>query len=50
GACFAPVAYLMGVPPSDIHTVGGLLGEKIVLNEFVAYSDLAAMIKSPEHV
>jgi CNT family concentrative nucleoside transporter len=50
GACFAPVAYLMGVPVADVHTVGGLLGEKIVLNEFVAYSDLAAMIKSPEHL
>jgi len=37
GACFAPVAYLMGVPIADVHTVGGLLGEKIVLTNSLPF-------------
>ncbi len=39
GYVFAPMAYLMGVPTAELQVVGGLLGEKIVLNEFVAYVD-----------
>jgi len=39
----APVAWLMGVPLSDLHTVGALLGTKIALNEIVAYGKLAAL-------
>ncbi len=35
---FAPVAYLMGVPDPDVPTVGELLGVKLALNEFVAYT------------
>ena len=34
---FAPVAALLGVPPSDIPAVADLLGTKLVTNEFVAY-------------
>ncbi|MBI1271233.1 NupC/NupG family nucleoside CNT transporter [bacterium] len=45
GAVFAPIAFLMGVPWQDAHTVGILMGKKIVINEFVAYSDLSAMLK-----
>lgn len=40
GWFFAPVAWLIGVDSVDIHLVGQLLGEKLVLNEFVAYSNL----------
>ncbi|MFN7698549.1 MAG: NupC/NupG family nucleoside CNT transporter [Deltaproteobacteria bacterium] len=36
-----PLAFLMGVPPEDCATVSAMLGERIVLNEFVAYLDLA---------
>lgn len=36
----APFAWLMGVPWQDCLTVGGLLGERIVLNEFVGYLHL----------
>ena len=36
----APFAWLMGVPAHDCLTVGGILGERIVLNEFVAYATL----------
>jgi CNT family concentrative nucleoside transporter len=35
---FGPVAFLMGVPDADVPTVGELLGVKLALNEFVAYT------------
>ena len=37
GWIFAPLAFLVGVPWSEAVTVGGLIGTKIVANEFVAY-------------
>lgn len=45
GRLFAPIAYIMGVPAKDIIAAGDLLGQKIVLNEFVAYANLAPYIK-----
>ncbi|MDO5580441.1 MAG: nucleoside transporter C-terminal domain-containing protein [Planctomycetia bacterium] len=45
GWFFAPFAFIMGVPSSDILTVGSLLGEKTVLNEFIAYVDLTELHK-----
>jgi CNT family concentrative nucleoside transporter len=36
----APFAWLMGVPPRDCLTIGQILGERIVLNEFIAYLSL----------
>lgn len=44
GSVFSVFAYLMGVPQSDTMTVGSLMGTKMVINEFVAYSDLTPMI------
>ncbi len=41
GVCFAPLAWLVGVPWSEAATAGTLLGKKTVLNEFVAFADLA---------
>lgn len=43
GFAFAPLAWVTGVPWSEAHTAGTLLGTKTVLNEFVAYLDLAAL-------
>jgi CNT family concentrative nucleoside transporter len=43
----APIAWLMGIPWREAVSVGTLLGEKTVLNEFVAYIHLAQMIKDP---
>lgn len=40
GALFAPVAWAMGVPWRDCANVGNLLGTRLVLNEFIAYSGL----------
>jgi concentrative nucleoside transporter, CNT family len=37
----APFAWLMGVPWAECQTVGAILGERIVLNEFVGYLSLS---------
>jgi concentrative nucleoside transporter, CNT family len=46
----APVAWLMGTPWRDAMAVGTLLGEKTVLNEFVAYLHLANMLQTGEEL
>jgi concentrative nucleoside transporter, CNT family len=38
----APFAWLMGVPLKDCVVIGGILGERIVLNEFIGYLSLTA--------
>jgi concentrative nucleoside transporter, CNT family len=43
GFAFAPAAWLIGVADGDLLFVGQLLGERCVLNEFVAYATLADM-------
>jgi CNT family concentrative nucleoside transporter len=43
GWVFAPVAWSMGVPWRDAPTIGNLLGTRMVLNEFVAYSQLGPL-------
>ena len=43
GWVFAPVAWSMGVPWQDAPTIGNLLGTRMVLNEFVAYSQLGPL-------
>ncbi len=40
GFLFAPIAWLIGTPAGDLMAMGQLLGEKTILNEFVAYSSL----------
>jgi len=44
GVVLAPVAWLVGVPLVDITAFGGLIGTKVIANEFVAYSQLADAI------
>ena len=41
GYVLAPVAFLIGVPWHEAVLAGGFIGEKLTLNEFVAYADLA---------
>jgi CNT family concentrative nucleoside transporter len=41
----APFAWLMGVPAQDCFNIGQILGERIVLNEFVGFLDLTANAK-----
>jgi concentrative nucleoside transporter, CNT family len=43
GWVFAPVAWAMGVPWHDAPTIGNLLGTRMALNEFVAYSKLGPL-------
>ncbi len=45
GAVFSLFAIVMGVPPSESLTVGSLMGTKMVINEFVAYTDLSPLIQ-----
>jgi CNT family concentrative nucleoside transporter len=42
GFVLAPVAWIIGIPWDDAVIAGGLIGQKIVINEFIAYSQLAA--------
>jgi CNT family concentrative nucleoside transporter len=44
GHVLAPVAFLLGVPWSEAVLAGGFIGQKIVLNEFVAYADLSSYL------
>ncbi len=44
GRVFAPVAWLIGVPWTESQTIGGIIGQKLVFNEFVAYVSLSPMI------
>jgi CNT family concentrative nucleoside transporter len=43
GWIFAPIAWAMGVPWRDAPTIGNLLGTRMALNEFVAYSKLGPL-------
>ncbi len=45
GVALAPIAWLLGVPWQDAAQVGSLLGIKTVLNEFLAYQELAALME-----
>lgn len=40
GVILSPLAWIIGIPWSEAVMVGGLIGEKIVINEFVAYMHL----------
>ena len=47
GWILAPIAWLIGVPWNEAATAGGLIGTKVVLNEFLAYADLAGATGGP---
>jgi CNT family concentrative nucleoside transporter len=40
GYLLSPLAWIIGIPWQDAVTVGGLIGEKVITNEFVAYAHL----------
>ena len=44
GYVLAPIAWVIGVPWTDATTVGSLIGQKVVINEFVAYLQLADIV------
>ena len=43
GWLFSPLSWLIGVPWSEAHLAGNLMGSKIVLNEMIAFIELAAL-------
>lgn len=44
GYVLAPIAWVIGTPWADATTVGSLIGQKVVINEFVAYSELSKIV------
>lgn len=48
GAVLAPLAWVMGVGWTDAGEVGSLMGQKVMLTEFIAYSSLTEMIHDTE--
>jgi len=48
GNLLSPIAWIIGVPWHDAVSVGSLIGQKIVLNEFIAYLKLSELL--PMHV
>ena len=44
GYLLAPIAWVIGVPWEDAIVVGSLIGQKVVINEFVAYMQLAEIV------
>ena len=41
GYALSPIAWLIGVPWGDSMTIGSLIGQKVIINEFVAYLELS---------
>jgi len=46
GNLLAPLMWVIGVPAADIVQIGQLLGEKVILNEFIGYTSLSQMIQT----
>jgi len=46
GWIFTPLAWIMGIPMSEAPQVGSWIGQKTVLNEFVAYFSMADFLKA----
>ncbi len=50
GYFFAPVAWLIGVPWADAGIAGNLIGQKLILNEFVAYVSFSPYLRDAASV
>jgi CNT family concentrative nucleoside transporter len=50
GYLFAPLAWLIGVPWNQAGIAGDLIGQKLILNEFVGYVSFAPYLKDPAAV
>ena len=44
GYLLAPIAWVIGTPWQDATVVGSLIGQKVVINEFIAYTQLASIL------
>lgn len=47
GKLFYPLAWVMGVPAADVETVATLMGQKLTINEFVAFDTLTHRLAAP---
>jgi CNT family concentrative nucleoside transporter len=47
GKVFYPLAWCMGVPDADVQQVATIMGQKISINEFVAFDTLTHHLKAP---
>lgn len=47
GKIFYPLAWCMGVPEADVQTVATLMGQKLTINEFVAFDTLTHRLAAP---
>ena len=45
GVIFAPLAFMIGVPWAEALQAGNFIGQKLILNEFVAYANFAPQIE-----
>ncbi|PKH06778.1 NupC/NupG family nucleoside CNT transporter [Moritella sp. Urea-trap-13] len=43
GYIFAPLAFMIGIPENEMLIAGSFIGQKMILNEFVAFMDFAAV-------
>ncbi|HGH5990887.1 NupC/NupG family nucleoside CNT transporter [Morganella morganii] len=50
GWVFSPIAFLIGVPWSEAMTAGSFIGQKIVVNEFVAFMNFGEYMKPDAQV
>ncbi|NDL00508.1 NupC/NupG family nucleoside CNT transporter [Photorhabdus bodei] len=50
GWVFAPIAYLIGIPWNEATVAGSFIGQKIVVNEFVAFMNFGAYLKPDDVV
>ncbi len=50
GYLMAPIAWLIGIPAKEAVLAGSLIGEKVVINEFVAYMDLAHLLQNTQYL
>lgn len=43
GVLFQPIAFIMGIPWGEASQIGSVLGQKTIINEFIAYQELTSM-------
>jgi len=46
GVAFQPLAWLIGVPWEEANMAGSFIGQKVVVNEFVAYTSFIAVMEN----
>jgi CNT family concentrative nucleoside transporter len=50
GWLFYPLAFVMGVPSADVSDIATMMGQKMTINEFVAYSNLTTYVAAKKQL